>query len=362
MGHTAQIRTLAEFQDFIVTPGSIPRKFQGLRGDFGVKWWDDFLASLVFPTGDIPTQIVLAGGGITSVPVTSVFGRVGAVVAALNDYNASQINNDSTVVGATVADALDTLAGTVGVTTFLALTDTPGAFVANQPVVNNPAGTALEFNTGWNIITTDIFGTGGVGRAASIRNVEATATQPTLIPRRDALTAGIGANAAGSVSLITSSLERFRADVVGVLTQFGPRFEGSVAGSATILNVAASGTVPNICPNRADQNTGIGQDVAGRVLLITDNVAQLRVDGDSTAGQTRMMVFDNDNAQLERCASDHIDHVRTQIPYALAVGGAAVFLGCLPVGFGISPWIGLGAGAAGLLALLLVIGKRRTDI
>jgi hypothetical protein len=43
--------------------------------------------------------------------VTSVFGRVGAVVAMLNDYAASLVDNDSSVAGATVADALDTLAG-----------------------------------------------------------------------------------------------------------------------------------------------------------------------------------------------------------------------------------------------------------
>lgn len=47
-----------------------------------------------------------SGGGA----VTSVFGRIGAVVAALNDYAASLVDNDSGVAGATVADALNTLA------------------------------------------------------------------------------------------------------------------------------------------------------------------------------------------------------------------------------------------------------------
>jgi hypothetical protein len=48
-----------------------------------------------------------SGGGL----VTSVFGRVGAIAAALNDYAASLIDNDSAVSGATVADALDSLLG-----------------------------------------------------------------------------------------------------------------------------------------------------------------------------------------------------------------------------------------------------------
>lgn len=47
-------------------------------------------------------------------PVDSVFGRTGVVVAAASDYDASQVDNDSGVAGATVANALDTLAGLVG--------------------------------------------------------------------------------------------------------------------------------------------------------------------------------------------------------------------------------------------------------
>lgn len=43
-------------------------------------------------------------------PVDSVFARVGTVLALLSDYDASQIDNDSGVAGATVADALNTLA------------------------------------------------------------------------------------------------------------------------------------------------------------------------------------------------------------------------------------------------------------
>lgn len=41
--------------------------------------------------------------------VSSVFTRTGVVVAAASDYDASQVDNDSTVTGATVKDALETL-------------------------------------------------------------------------------------------------------------------------------------------------------------------------------------------------------------------------------------------------------------
>lgn len=59
----------------------------------------------------VPPQGAGASGGNL---VTSVFGRIGAVIAALSDYDASQVDNDSTVAGATVENALDTLLGLIG--------------------------------------------------------------------------------------------------------------------------------------------------------------------------------------------------------------------------------------------------------
>lgn len=45
--------------------------------------------------------------------VSSVFGRVGAVIAQLGDYTSSQVTNASTVAGATTTNALDSLATTI---------------------------------------------------------------------------------------------------------------------------------------------------------------------------------------------------------------------------------------------------------
>ncbi len=55
---------------------------------------------------------------------------------------------------------------------------------------------------------------------------------------------------------------------------------------------------------------------------------------------------------------DHIDHVRTQLPYALLVGIVAIGLGSLPVAYGYYEWWhALLAGVAVLLLILLVIGR-----
>ena len=59
--------------------------------------------------------------------------------------------------------------------------------------------------------------------------------------------------------------------------------------------------------------------------------------------------------------ADHVDHVRTQAPYALVCAGVAALVGYVPVGFGMSPWISLILGAGILVGLIFFIGKRAED-
>ena len=55
--------------------------------------------------------------------------------------------------------------------------------------------------------------------------------------------------------------------------------------------------------------------------------------------------------------SDHLDHVLTQIPYALTVAVVSVLFGYLPVGFGFQPYILLPVGLVVLLLILLFYGR-----
>jgi Na+/H+ antiporter NhaC len=68
----------------------------------------------------------------------------------------------------------------------------------------------------------------------------------------------------------------------------------------------------------------------------------------------------SDTTILSSMASgcDHLAHVRTQLPYALLVGGVAIVAGLLPVGFGWPWWACLGGGAALLLVALRLLGRR----
>jgi Na+/H+ antiporter NhaC len=54
---------------------------------------------------------------------------------------------------------------------------------------------------------------------------------------------------------------------------------------------------------------------------------------------------------------DHIDHVRTQLPYAMTVGIISLLVGTVPAGFGIPWWICFPVGMMILLAVLLGFGQ-----
>lgn len=57
-------------------------------------------------------------------------------------------------------------------------------------------------------------------------------------------------------------------------------------------------------------------------------------------------------------ASDHLDHVRTQTPYATLVALVAAFVGFLPAGYGVSPWLTLPVGILLLVAILRFAGRK----
>ncbi len=56
--------------------------------------------------------------------------------------------------------------------------------------------------------------------------------------------------------------------------------------------------------------------------------------------------------------SDHVDHVKTQLPYALSVAGVAALCGYVPVGYGVSPWLSLGLGAAAVVFMVFWFGRK----
>ncbi len=56
--------------------------------------------------------------------------------------------------------------------------------------------------------------------------------------------------------------------------------------------------------------------------------------------------------------SDHIDHVRTQIPYAVTAGIVAILIGFIPSGFGVPVWVSLIVGSIILYFTVKFVGKK----
>jgi Na+/H+ antiporter NhaC len=57
-------------------------------------------------------------------------------------------------------------------------------------------------------------------------------------------------------------------------------------------------------------------------------------------------------------ACDHIDHVRTQLPYAMLAASVGIIAGDLPTAYGFPPWLSWLFGVTLLLAVLFLIGKK----
>lgn len=68
----------------------------------------------------------------------------------------------------------------------------------------------------------------------------------------------------------------------------------------------------------------------------------------------------SDTTVLSSAASqcDHLQHVATQMPYALTVGGITLVLGCIPIGFGVNVWVCLALQAIGIVAVVRLVGRR----
>ena len=62
------------------------------------------------------------------------------------------------------------------------------------------------------------------------------------------------------------------------------------------------------------------------------------------------------SANSARCGL--LEHVSTQLGYALWIAGIAVVLGFLPVGLGANLWLALGAGTVAITALLFLLGRK----
>ena len=54
---------------------------------------------------------------------------------------------------------------------------------------------------------------------------------------------------------------------------------------------------------------------------------------------------------------DHVDHVRTQLPYALTVAGLAIVFGYVPLALGVPGWVAMVLAVGAMLGAVRLLGR-----
>jgi len=102
------------------------------------------------------------------------------------------------------------------------------------------------------------------------------------------------------------------------------------------------------------QNAGLAVAVSDPILMgVVGAVLAGAVFGDHCSP-----ISDTTVLSSMASACDHLDHVKTQLPYALSAAGIAIVLGILPTSFGVSPGIALIVGIAAAVLVVRLVGTR----
>jgi Na+/H+ antiporter NhaC len=112
---------------------------------------------------------------------------------------------------------------------------------------------------------------------------------------------------------------------------------------------------PVVIPLAVAMGAGIGFDGGEHYSVLLGTISSVMAG--SIFGDHCSPISDTTVMSSMASACDHVDHVRTQLPYALVVAMVALALGDLPTAWGLSPWISLLAGAVVLFGLLRWLGR-----
>jgi Na+/H+ antiporter NhaC len=136
-----------------------------------------------------------------------------------------------------------------------------------------------------------------------------------------------------------------------------------IAGGVAFATGTSWGTMAILMPLTVPLATEVarlnGLDPAGAHTLLLGSIASVLAGADF--GDHCSPISDTTILSSMASASDHIDHVRTQMPYAVLVGAVGLLIGNLPSAWGLSPWISLLLGSAILVAVLWYFGRTTDD-
>jgi Na+/H+ antiporter NhaC len=115
---------------------------------------------------------------------------------------------------------------------------------------------------------------------------------------------------------------------------------------------------PVVIPLAVAMGAGVGFDGGEHYSILLGTISSVMAG--SIFGDHCSPISDTTIMSSMASGCDHIDHVRTQLPYALAVGAVAMVVGDVPSSFGLHPVVSLPLGILLLFLLLRFVG-RSTD-
>jgi Na+/H+ antiporter NhaC len=98
---------------------------------------------------------------------------------------------------------------------------------------------------------------------------------------------------------------------------------------------------------------GLGAGISNSIMVGTVGA----VLAGSVLGDHASPISDTTIMSSMASGADHLDHVRTQLPYALAAGFLGLVIGYLPSGYGVSPLITLPVGILGVILVVRFLGR-----
>lgn len=101
------------------------------------------------------------------------------------------------------------------------------------------------------------------------------------------------------------------------------------------------------------ESSGLDYD---STLSIFHNIAAAVLTG-SVLGDHCSPISDTTILSSLASSCPHIEHVRTQLPYALTTGAVAIFIGTLPASYGVPVWILFPVGIVGMYFIIHFFGK-----
>ena len=113
---------------------------------------------------------------------------------------------------------------------------------------------------------------------------------------------------------------------------------------------------PVVVPLAVAMGAGVGFDSGGHYTILLGVVSSIMAG--SIFGDHCSPISDTTVLSSMASGCDHVDHVRTQLPYALAVAAVAMLVGDIPTAYGLNPFISLALGVALLFLLLRFLGRR----